>query len=468
MKRLRLLLAAGALLLLAGCFSQSADDLYAQPKAPDDYLKLDERISEVLNAGGEYAAPLTGELTQKVQLQDLDNDGVQEAIAFFRVTSDERQLKICIYRETEDDYELAATIESAGTAINAVAYRDLDDIPGKEIVVGWQQSDRLYSLAAYSIHNDQVVELMRTEYAAYQICDLDLDGTDEIVVLHTGTGEGAKRAELYDYREGVMEVASSAPLSRSVTALAENGVHTGQLRGGEPAVFVDAAYSSAGYAPGEELGAFNTTAYSGDGQITDIFAWKDGALQNITLDPATGESDSTIRWYTAVSARDINRDGILELPDPYALPDPTSSSIAVNFWAIRWMQYDIDGAAELVYTTYYNDRDGWYFILPESWEGQITVSRSDVAGGERAVIFSHWEADSDESPQAFLAIYALSGDNRYMRANLTGRFRLTPVGAGDDVIYAARLIQGGWDCGLDEEGVRANFALIPSSWSYET
>ena len=109
----------------------------------------------------------------------------------------------------------------------------------------------------------------------------------------------------------------------------------------------------------------------------------------------------------------------------------------LNFWAIRWMQYDIDGSAELVYTTYYNDRDGWYFILPESWEGKITVSRSDVAGGERAVIFSHWEADSDESPQAFLAIYALSGDNRYMRANLTGRFRLTPAGAGDDVIYAA-------------------------------
>ena len=96
MKQFRLILAVGALLLLSGCFSQSADDLYAQPKAPDDYLKLDEKISEVLNAGGEYAAPLTGELTQKVQLQDLDGDGVQEAIAFFRVTCDERQLKICI------------------------------------------------------------------------------------------------------------------------------------------------------------------------------------------------------------------------------------------------------------------------------------------------------------------------------------------------------------------------------------
>ena len=60
MRRFKLLLAAGLLsLLLGGCFSQSVDELYRAPRAPDDYLKLDERINEVLNAGGEYAAPLT-------------------------------------------------------------------------------------------------------------------------------------------------------------------------------------------------------------------------------------------------------------------------------------------------------------------------------------------------------------------------------------------------------------------------
>ena len=73
---LRLCLATGLLLLLTGCFSQSVDELYAPPRAPDDYLKLDDKINEVLNQGGEYAAPLSGELTQKVQLQDLDGDGI--------------------------------------------------------------------------------------------------------------------------------------------------------------------------------------------------------------------------------------------------------------------------------------------------------------------------------------------------------------------------------------------------------
>lgn len=462
MKKLRLILATGVLLLLSGCFSQTVDDLYAPPRAPDDYLKLDNKINEVLNAGGEYAAPLTGELTQKVQLQDLDGDGVKEAIAFFRVSSSERPLKIYIYRQAGDNYEVAAIIEGEGSAINYVSYENLDDTPSKEIVVSWQMmSDQNHSLAAYSIHGDQVLELMRTNYTSFQICDLDQDGQKEVAVIQTGVTEESNRVLLYKYRDGILELDSAAPLSRNVTGLPDGGVRIGALQGNIPALFVSSTYGVSGTAQ-----SFIDSAYGESGHITDIFAWKDGRLQNITLDPETGESDNTIRWYTAVGARDINNDGILELPDPYALPDPSSTSIAVNFWAIRWRQYDINGEAHPVFTTYYNERDSWYFILPDAWENKLTVSRNDMAGGgERAVIFSYWEGDPAVDPSPFLVIYTLSGDNRFMRANMSGRFRLLEGDDDSDTIYAARFIQNSWDCELDEEGVRSHFALIMNQWS---
>ena len=448
MKKGRTLLAAAMLLLLSGCFSQSLDELYAPPKAPEDYLKLDNKINEVLNNGGEYAAPLTGELTQKVQLQDLNGDGVQEAIAFFRVSSDEWPLKICIYRAVDEDYTLAAVIEGKGSAINSVSYENLDDTPEKEIIVSWQMSAQVHSLAAYSIVNDQVLELFRTDYADYQICDIDGDEKKEIAVLQTGAGIGENRMQLYKYQNSVLELDSEAPLSRNVTGPGEGGIRVGCLQGGETAIFV-------------------TSAYSENGSITDIFAWKGECLENITLNEYTFESNNTVRWYTRVSGTDINGDGVMELPDPYGLPDPTSTSSAVNFWAIRWLQYDINGNSHLVYTTYYNDRDGWYFILPEEWEDKLTISRNDVAGGERQVIFSYWEGNDDTSPTPFLIIYTLSGDNRFIRANMTGRFRLPTANDDSGTIYAARFIQNDWDCGLDEAGVRENFSLIGSDWSYD-
>ena len=462
MKKFRLLLAAGLLLLLTGCFSQSVEELYAPPRAPDDYLKLDNKINEVLNAGGEYAAPLTGDLTQKVQLQDLDGDGVQEAIAFFRVSSSERPLKIYIYRQIGEDYEVAAIIEGEGSAINYVAYENLDGDSSKEIVVSWQMmSDQNHSLAAYSIRNGQVLELMRTNYTSFQVCDLDQDGQDEVVVIQTGTTEESNRVELYDYSDGIMELNSSAPLSRNVTGLPDGGVKAGYLRENVPAIFVTSSYGYSGVA--QEYADSN---YKEAGHITDIFAWKNNRLVNITLNPGSGESDSTIRWYTDVGAKDINHDGIMELPDPFALPEPDSTSIAVNFWGIHWRQYDLDGRAHQVFTTYYNDKDGWYFILPDRWDGKIMVSRSDmVGGGERAVIFYYWEGNEGEDPSPFLVVYTLSGDNRFMRANMSGRFRLLDGDDDSDTIYAARFIQNEWDCGLDEEGVKSHFALITNDWS---
>lgn len=458
MKRFRLLLAAGLLALLTGCFSQSVDDLYAPPRAPDDYLKLDNKINEVLNAGGEYAAPLSGELTQKVQLQDLDGDGVQEAIAFFRVSADERPLKIYIYHQVEDDYEVAAIIEGSGNAIDSVSYENLDDSPSKEIIVDWETVAQRHLLAAYSIDRYEALELMHTDHSGFQIYDIDADGQKELLVLRMAdpsesstaaptSSEPANRVELYNFQDGMLELSSSAPLSRDVSGASD--MACGYLQDMVPALFV-------------------TSTYAENGQITDIFAWKHEQLENVTLDPETGESTGTVRWSTevnstGVSCTDINGDGILELPSAYALPDPNNVGTAPNFWAIRWQQHDIDGGAHRVYTTYHNSRDGWYFILPDAWEGKLTLSRSDLAGGgERAVIFSYWEGDPNVEPEPFLVIYMLTGDNRSMRASMPGRFRLLSTEGDADTIYAARLIDGGWNCGLDEEGVKANFALIPS------
>ena len=63
-----------------------------------------------------------------------------------------------------------------------------------------------------------------------------------------------------------------------------------------------------------------------------------------------------------------------------------------------------------------------------------------------------------------MTIYRLSGSNRVSRANLPGRFRLGDSGEDNPaVIYAAELMDG-WNCGLDEAGVRERFRIIQTDW----
>ena len=123
----------------------------------------------------------------------------------------------------------------------------------------------------------------------------------------------------------------------------------------------------------------------------------------------------------------------------------------------------------MLYTTYYNSRDGWFFVLPDHWLGKVVVSNNpnDVPGGsERGIVFSYWkEGDLSSEPVPFLTIYKLTGTNSEKRAKLPGRFTLLPDGDGD-VIYAARFEENGWpDCGLDEAGVAGQFHLIRTDWA---
>ena len=76
-----LLLAIGLVLALTGCI-QSPESLYRLPKLPKEYRNLQEKLSQLLAAGLTYASPVSGSNTQSIQLQDLNGDGLEEAVAF--------------------------------------------------------------------------------------------------------------------------------------------------------------------------------------------------------------------------------------------------------------------------------------------------------------------------------------------------------------------------------------------------
>lgn len=439
------------LVCLSGCFFRSADELYTVPQPPKDYEALQAQLSKVIAQGGEYAAPLSGEMIQSVQLQDLDGDGRQEAIAFFRLTGEEKPLKIYIFRQVGETYETMAVIEGAATAINSVDYVQLNDSPWKEIVVSWQMTAQVHSLACYTLEVGQVEEILRTDYDSYRLFDLDQDNRQELVVFRTPVG-GLPQAEYYDY-DGALTLTGAAPLSAGAVTGADGGIKTDYL-----------TILRTGYLIGREPALFAVSSYGESGVITDIFTVRDGAFRNITLDPATGESGETVRFYTQVSERDINGDGIMEVPLPVPLADYRITGDTVNFWIIHWRQFDAYGNAREVFTTYHNIRDGWYFILSDGWGSNLALSRSDLpGGGERSVTFSYWEGNEGVEPKPFLTIYRLTGANRVSRSRWGNRFPILTVAGGTDAIYAAE-IRDGWDSGLTEEDVKERFNIIRTDW----
>ena len=433
---------AFAVMLLSGCgelkLSFSPQDLYCLPALPAKYTELNSRINEILNSGAEYAAPTSGANIQSVQLVDLNGDGREEALAFFRNSGDEKPMKIYIFGARGDTYEQIDLIEGSGTAIYSIDYQDLDGDGQKEIAVGWKAATELQVLEVYALGDNSAEMLLRTNYVRYTIQDMNRDQRRELIVLQSDEEGGI--ADYYGWQaDGGLVKQSSARLSVTMAELSQQGrVTKGCLRDDVPAVFVTGV---------TEL----------SGTVTDVLALRNGELSNIVLSEQTGVS-KLVHPFCGLYPMDINNDGLMEVPSPARLPTVSDEDAPAQ--RIDWLSYDEAGGGEVALRTYHCVEDGWYLQIPEPWTDHIYITRS-TSQNESGVTFYTWEAG--ETPAPILRITAVTGANREINAVRGNRFLLSRQ---TKTLYTAELLEGNdtWQYGVTADEVRAAFSLIQTEW----
>ena len=237
MKRAGKLLVIGLFsLLLSGCmFTTPETSLYRLPKLAGEYESLESQIDALLTNGAEYAAPTSGSNLQSVQMIDLDGDGSEEAVAFFRRASDKKPMKIYIFKADGDSYERYAVIEGTSSQIYSVNYADLDGDGLKEILVGYKSSSDVQGLAIYPLSPGTSESLLTTGYSRYANLDMNGDGKQELLIICSDE-ESTARVDYYDWDDGALHAKSSLRLSASVAELSR--LTAGTLTGGENALFV--------------------------------------------------------------------------------------------------------------------------------------------------------------------------------------------------------------------------------------
>ena len=432
------LVTAAVSALLSGCIGDPPEIYYSVPQATERFIQLQEKIDEVISGGATFAPPAAGQNRQSVQLQDLDGDGSNEAIAFFKV-QEERPLRIYVFSENGGVFEQRAVIEGEGTSVDSITYTDMNSDGTKEILVGWRMGSTVKMLTMYSVLDFQPVELASTDYSTYTVTDIDRDGDSEALAINKSESDAAT-ATLYNLMSDGEMVSSSAYLSKDTGTVAR--IMRGRLTDDRAAVFIDSTRAEGGL-------------------LTDVFTLDDdGNLKNITIRARDGASTATMRS-TAVYCSDINDDGRMDVPFPRTLFQQSETV----YYVIDWYDYGSSGRRSIAMTTYHNYSDGWYLVIPEEWGDGITVRREDSQQGERTIVFSRVrkaKAGSEEQTvEDFLKIYTLTGDNKRELSALPGRF---PLLARSDAIFAAEIVDAhGLD--INEQQIRDDFKIIYSDWS---
>ena len=427
----------GMMMLLSSCSMPnlvfSPEELYALPELPVKYTELNSQINEILADGAEYAAPTTGTNIQPVQLTDLDGDGRQEAVAFFRKVSDEKPLKIYVFTAAGDSYERTDLIEGSGTGISSIAYEDMDKDGRMELVVGWKVAAELQVLEVYSRSSGEMRSLVSTNYVKYITADMDQNRKEELIVLRADA-EGGSIADYYQWQpDGTLTSQQPARISVTMAELSQQGrVSDGRIQSA-PALFV-------------------TGVTDVPMAITDVLALRNGELTNIVLSEHTGVS-AEISPFCGLYPMDINGDGLTEVPRPVLAETQNNAGQIVE-----WYGYDESGFAAPVLQTCHNAVDGWYYRLPLEWENQVRVERTTVSGAPTVVFYM------EESGEAFLRITVHSGSNREIRAVQGNQFLLSRQ---PETLYTAELLEANehWEYRVTADLVREAFNLILSDWT---
>ena len=184
MKPIRMIPVLLSLLLLGGCTFPSGDDLLAAPRPSTNYQTLQVELEDLLASGVSYTAPTGGENRSSIQLVDLDGDGVEEAIAFFRgsTSATSNNFQIYIYKRQGDQYVCTGTVEGQGTAVQSVDYPVITPDGRRGMVVTWRLTgDGTGALTMCDFDNACVPGvLLETEYSAMELTDLTGDGARPI------------------------------------------------------------------------------------------------------------------------------------------------------------------------------------------------------------------------------------------------------------------------------------------------
>lgn len=477
-KWIALALVLAMALSLSGCLFRSPEDLYRQPEKSAGYEKLNEAIRKVRTAlelsygvAVEDAGIVSGDNTASIQLQDLDGDGSREsAVTFLRVPGVTKPLKILIFTQMGEEYQVTGMVEGEGTVVYSIEYQQLNDTGRKELVVNWQISTGAYQLGVYTLDElllpgtdeGQMIKTdsTQTDFSRLvgsellltwcsvasdgsngaRLTDINQDTLTELAVIRVDSTGMNSYVELFGWRDGAMTSLGTVNLSKGITELSRVRLNYLSGQPEPPALYI-------------------TSTLANGGKAIDVVACVDGHLTDLTLDES-GISREILQGYTEVTPTDINGDYILEIPTPNALPS-YGENYSTDFWLIDWCQYDEHGHRNHVMTTYHNVSDGWYLEIPESWRGQITISRNDQVTGQREVIVSRWMGE-DEEPEPFLSIYRISS-SQGNRVAENGWFLLREE---ESVIYAAQF-KGSWDCGLNEQELRDRVKSIQTSWYYD-
>ncbi len=375
-------------LTLASCEKprSSADALIAPPVL---FKEQDEIMRALKSAAGENISleyPRAGENRSAFLLSDLNLDGENEVIAFYRPASEETAqdiIHINILGSSEQGWTSLCDIVGEAAGIDRVSVGSFGG--RREIIVGWElMRDREKTLVCYSLSGKSPSRDYSATYVEFSVADFwsENEGDELITLNYSQTTENlvqpTQHARLISLRDGVFKAVSSVPLDSRVTGY--KSCIAGKYDSKRNAFFLDGVIDASGV--NSQILIVNST----------------GQIQNPLL-VGDKTDEKNIHKLTQLT-QDIDGDGILEVPHQEAVTGYEAVPESERIYKTVWKKLS-GNALKKSAVMYISTALGIRVTIPKKLDGNVTIKPITA---QNELVFYEYEGSLEKSTKEIFSI----------------------------------------------------------------
>lgn len=375
--------------VMAGCAPlalQNVNDLLRAPELGQGQGEIQKALASYLGEQPEYKYPKEGDWRSPLIVEDLDGDGNTEGILLYSLAGSTTagrgsNVYVAVLEQQNGAWTVTHDMEGSGTEVASFEVADLLGSGKKQLIVGYATSANLsnkyFSLYEYQSH--QLVELLYpTPYSRYELADFSGNGSTELVIVSPDDQLGGLKLQYIPTVSGSLNL-GLAPVKLDANFFSCSGIYPSNSADGARLLVVDGLTDT-------KILTSDILYFSGEHfyKVDDS-----GAL--------VGE---TARQNPLLRARDIDGDGIVEIPQRVGMTEIVTLAGDKHLEYIQWMDFT-SAEPQVKQFGIVDSGKGSYIRLPEIWMDRVRVSDGRVAG--------EWGIQEESSRRQLLSLKVYEG-----------------------------------------------------------